>query len=196
MTPKVFVRFKAAVRNPILTLKNYISDVADLQKVIAVNKPHNNDIQYCVTVWREDCVVDMDKKYKNISLYHQYDYIDGHPIIATDTDTKFEFIMPKILYPNDIRQYLWAQFGSTLNFKPDANLANTPLTFSVHNQSSVGLRSCVAGAPSIIEWKTVSYRPLSNKDTVVDTNLNQLWPENTGKLPIGLTQLFNQEKAR
>ena len=192
MNPKVFARFKATVQNPLLTLEEYISGINDLQKVIAVHKP--NDIQYCVTVWRENCVVDIDKTFENIPLFHKYDYIDGHPIIATDTDTKFEFIMPKILYPNDISQYLFANFGSTLNFKPDASMMNTPMTFSVHNGSAIGLRSSAVGAPSIIKWKTVSYRPLSDKDTVVSENLNQLWPENIGKLPVGLVKLFGNER--
>ena len=189
MKPDVFARFKASVQNPLLTLEEYISGINDLQKVIAVHKP--NDIQYCVTVWRENCVVDMDKKYKNIPLYQQYDYIDGHPIIATDTDTKFEFIMPKILYPNDIKKYLLEHYGSTLNFKPDESTVNTPMTFSVHNARSIGLRSFATGAPSIIKWKTVSYRPLSDKDTVTDEHLNQIWPEKTGGLPVGLLELFN-----
>ena len=66
------------------------------------------------------------------------------------------------------------------------------MTFSVNNQSAVGLRSCATGAPSIIKWETVSYRPLSDKDIVVDKNLNQLWPEKTGSLPVGLVELFNR----
>ena len=190
MKPDVFARFKASVQNPILTLEYYISGVDDLQKIIAERKP--NDVQYRVIVRRENCVVDMDKTSRKIPFYDKYQYIDGHPIIATETDETFEFIMPKILYPNDIKTYLLEHYGSTLNFKPDESMNNTPMTFSVHNQSAVGLRSFATGAPSIIKWETVSYRPLSDKDTVTDEHLNQIWPEKTGSLPVGLVELFNR----
>ena len=190
MKPDVFARFKASVQNPILSLEYYISGVDDLQKIIAERKP--NDVQYRVTVRCENCVVDMDKTFEKIPLRDQHKYIDGHPIIATETDETFEFIMPKILYPNDIKKYLLEHYGSTLNFKPDESMNNTPMTFSVHNQSAVGLRSFATGAPSIIKWKTVSYRSLSDKDIVVDENMNQIWPEKTGKLPVGLVGLFNR----
>ncbi len=195
MKPAVFARFKASVQNPILTLEYYISGVDDLQKIIAERNP--NDVQYRVTVRRENCVVNMDKTSRKIPFYDKYQYIDGYPIIATDTDETFEFIMPKILYPNDIKKYLLEHYGSTFNFKPDESMNNSPMTFSVHNESSVGLRSFATDAPSIIKWETVSYRPLSEKDIVVDKNLNQIWPEKTGSLPVGLVQLFNRgtEKA-
>lgn len=190
MKPDVFARFKASIQNPILTLEYYISGIDNLQKIIAEKKP--NDVQYRVTVRRENCVVNMDKTSRKIPFYDKYQYIDGHPIIATEIDETFEFIMPKILYSNDIKKYLLEHYGSTLNFKPDESTVNTPMTFSVHNQSAVGLRSCATGAPSIIKWKTVSYRPLSDKDTVTDEHLNQIWPEKTGSLPVGLVELFNR----
>ncbi len=195
MKPEVFTRFKASIQNPILTLEYYVSGIDNLQKIIAERKP--NDVQYRVTVRRENCVVNMDKTSRKIPFYDKYQYIDGHPIIATEIDETFEFIMPKILYPNDIKKYLLEHYGSILNFKPDESMVNTPMTFSVHNESSVGLRSFATGAPSIIKWKTVSYRPLSDKDTVTDEHLNQIWPEKTGSLPVGLVELFNRgtEKA-
>ena len=34
------------------------------------------------------------------------------------------------------------------------------------------------------------------KDIVVDENMNQIWPEKTGKFPVGLTQLFNQSAEK
>ena len=45
-----------------------------------------------------------------------------------------------------------------------------------------------------IQVKKAVYSYIRDKDIVVDENLNQIWPKNTGKLPVGLAELFSKER--
>jgi len=69
----------------------------------------------------------------------------------------------------------------------------------------IGKSKFVENSPVYLEsfdGFNVKYRPLANnsitEDVIIDTNLNQIWPENTEKIPVVLTELLSQttEKVR
>ncbi|MBQ6736709.1 MAG: hypothetical protein IJQ90_04480 [Alphaproteobacteria bacterium] len=193
MKPEVFTRFNATTHFPGLVSIEHgnVSNINELREFVNKFGPRD-DRTYRVTILRESCVVNMDKKIKNIPFYHQNRYIDGHPIIATDTDAKIELILPQLMYPNDVAEYLIKKYGQKFDFKPENFDLKTPMFLDICEHSSIGLRNSRTGAPTHMKWHTVDCEPLSEKDIVVDKNLNQLWPEKTGKLPVGLVELFNR----
>jgi len=194
MKPEVFTRFKVITTIPGFGSINYdnISNIDDLRKYVGLR---NVDTLYYITILRENCVVNMDKKSEKISPYHQHKYIDGHPIIATETDAKLKLFLPKLMYPNDVKQYLIKKYGCYDEFDTQID-PKTPVFFNVFEHTSIGLRlSATVPAPRM-KWHDVHCEPLSKKDIVVDKNLNQLWPVNTGKMPMELTQLFAQKTEK
>lgn len=191
MKPEVFVRFKATMHIPSLGSIGYdISNIDDLREFVGKFGPRD-DSPRRVTVLRESCVVNMDKKCKDTSIFDKNKYIDGHPVIATETDAKFEFILPTLMYPNDVAEYLIKKYGSKFNFDLKKFDPTTPLFVNIFEHTSVGMRLSATSPAPRMKWHDVDCKPLSKKDVVVDKNLNQIWPENTGKLPNGLVKLFN-----
>lgn len=197
MKPEVFVRFDATTYFPGFGSIGHdnILTVDELREIVNNFGPRDNSLRR-VTVLRKNCVVDMDKKRKDISIFDKNKYIDGHPIIARETDAKIELILPQLMYPNDVAEYLIKKYGQKFNFNPKKFDQNIPLFFNVFEHTSVGMRVSATSPAPRMKWHNVHCETLSKKDVVTDKNLNQLWPENTGKLPVGLVKLFNQEKTR
>ena len=174
MKPEVFVRFEATMHIPSFGSIGYdISNIDDLREFVGKFGPRD-DSPRRVTVLRESCVVNMDKKCKDTSIFDKNEYIDGHPVIATETDAKFEFILPTLMYPNDVAEYLIKKYGQKFDFKPENFDQKTPMFFDICEHSSIGLRNSRTGAPTHMKWHDVDCNPLSKKDIVVDKTLNQI----------------------
>lgn len=197
MKPKVFARFDATMYFPGFGSVGHdnILNIDELLEIVKEFGPRDNSPRR-VTISRKNCVVNMDKKNNNISLRYKDRYIDGHPIIAIETDAKIELVLPTLMYPNDVVEYLIKKYGRRFNFKPENFDPKTPVFLDVSEHISVGTRISEFSMPSYKKWHTVNCKPLSEKDIVVDKNLNQLWPIATGKPPVGLLKLFNQGKRR
>ena len=197
MNPAVFAKFDATMHFPDLISIGHdnILNIDELREIVNKFGPRDNR-PWHVTVLRKNCVVDMDKKYNNISLYHKNRYIDGHPIIATETDAKIELFLPQLMYPNDVAEYLIKKYGQKFNFNPKKFDQKIPLFFDVFEHSSVGMCLSATSPAPRMKWQDVHCTPLSKKDVVTDKNLNQLWPENTGKLPVQLIELLDKNKEK
>lgn len=193
MSYKTVVTFDFHDKRPWTTLAARVDNIDDVKKLVAESPI---DLPHTAEVIRTVDIIDLDKHAKN-SLFKR-NAIDGHPIVASLYGGKFSFVFPNILYSDDIKKYLIKKYGSVLNFAPEENLSNTPLLFNVFEDSSVGLRNSKTGMPTYHKWHVVSWSVVTNDHTIVDRNMNQLWPlnENVGKIPVGLVKLFENQKVR
>ena len=197
MKPVVFVSFTVTIHTS-LAIEHEFPNISidDLQKYILEHGPKNFDMPYVVTIKCKNNVVDTDETCKKIPLLHQHDYIDSHPIITTKDDCKFDIIMPKLIYANDVKEHLIKTYGTLGKFDPKKFDPKTPVFLDVFEHTGVGLRNSKTGAPTHMKWYTVNCKPLSKEDIVVDKNLNQIWPVKTNKPPVGLVELLNKKTEK
>lgn len=139
---------------------------------------------------RKVAVVNMDKRQRH--MLNSVPSYDGHPVVSSFEDGKFTFMFPILWYPSDVNKYLIERYGSVLNFNPSEESMDKPISFHVFRNNSIGLRNPKTGAPTEQVWRSVSWRHLGDFDVVVDANLNQIWPEATGKSPAALVEIFNK----
>lgn len=191
MTYKVVVSFDFQEKHPWATFGAQIDNIDDVKKLVAespIELPHIAEITRTINI------IDLDKNAKN-SLFKR-NAIDGHPIVSSLDGGKFLFVFPNILYSDDIKKYLIKKYGSVLNF--EENLSKTPLLFDVFEHNSVGLRDSKTGMPTYQKRHFVSWNIVTNNHTIVDRNMNQIWPldENVGKIPVGLIKLLSKKTEK
>ena len=197
MKPVVFVSFTVTIHTS-LAIEHEFPNISidDLQKYILEHGPKNFGMPYVVTVKCKNNVVDTDKTCEKIPLLRQHDYINNHPIISTEDDCKFDIIMPKLIYANDVKEHLIKTYGTLGKFDPKKFDPKTPVFLDVFEHTGTGLRNSKTGAPTHMKWYTVNCKPLSKKDVVVDERLNQIWPAKTNKPPVGLVELLNKQTEK
>ena len=191
MSYKTVVTFDFQENRPWTTFVAQINNLDDVKKLVSesqIELPHTAEVIRTINI------IDLGQKAKN--SFFKRNAIDGHPIVSSLDGGKFSFVFPSILYSDDIKKYLMEKYGSALGFAPEENLSKTPLLFNVIKHSSVGLRNPKTGAPTYQNWRSVWWQALKQNDIVVDNNLNQLWPINTGKPPVGLIELLNNKNEK
>ena len=118
---------------------------------------------------------------------------NGGPIVADS----FDFIVAKKLtYLKDLKNYVNENFkGQHLCDAPQDVIfknfshfkQNQPIFFTGPYEYN---GSFLPDAP--LEERPLTCRPLTDKDIVVNTNLQQIWPKATGKTPNVLVELLNK----
>lgn len=107
---------------------------------------------------------------------------EGIDLIVTD----------KLIYPQDVRKMLTTKYGDVLDFDTNKKWnEKQPVYFSgVTSNTQYGLRDSKTGAPTSYTIHSVNCRELSDTDIVINTNMNQIWPIKTNKMPTLLTELL------
>ena len=98
-------------------------------------------------------------------------------------------VVNNVLYAPKLREALSKVYGNTLNFEPISD--TLPVIFYGVQSFEKPVFSGDKGKPvKLVKEFEVNYRHVTKDEYIVDENLNQLWPEKTGKVPPVLTQLL------
>ena len=117
---------------------------------------------------------------------------NDRPII---TDS-FDFIVAdKLTYIKDLKEYLNKNFEKSSSDTPQDVIfknfsqfkRNQPIFFTGPYEYN---GSFLPDAP--LKERPLTCRPLTDKDVVVNTKLQQIWPKATGKTPPALIELLNK----
>lgn len=187
MSYKTVVTFEFN-NHPFISQVDNIDDVKKLVAQSPIDLPHTAEVIRTVNI------IDLNKSAKN--SFFTKKAIDGHPIVSSLDGGKFSFIYPNLVYADDIKKYLMEQYGSTFDFRPSNDFTGVPMIFDIIEHSSVGLRNPKTGMPTYQKWHSVLWRALTDKEVVVDKNMNQLWPANTGKPPVELVNLLKKRTEK
>ena len=145
MKPEVFVSFTVTIHKS-LAIEHEFPNISidDLQKYILEHGPKNFGMPYVVTIKCKNNVVDTDKTCEKIPLLRQHDYINNHPIISTEDDCKFDIIMPKLIYANDVKEHLIKTYGALGKFDPKKFDPKTPVFFEIfeHKKKTLEIQGC------------------------------------------------------
>lgn len=102
------------------------------------------------------------------------------------------FVSNKLLYLRDVKRYL--QKDSTLK------TLNIQVADKIKQDTPVLFRELAyypySDSPKKKRENRFDVRPLTEQDVVVDKKLNQIWPEKTGKLPVGLVELLAKQTEK
>ena len=118
-----------------------------------------------------------------VSTYNQ------HPITQTMREHFGFYIMDKLQFASDIKKYLDEHFDSKTDAVSfDASCNDLPIAFSgwETKRHQLPFKSYMTSVRNIL------YRYIGHNETVVDKNLNQIWPMATGKPPVALVELLNK----
>ncbi|MBR6364186.1 MAG: hypothetical protein IKS08_03820 [Alphaproteobacteria bacterium] len=186
METSTFFEFKAVIHNPTKPTTWKVAGLNDLQYTLINYGPNDMDIPYSVTILCKKYLLNVSENPMHIPAHQRKKYRCGHPIISSEDKGKIEIITPKLIYPNDVRDFLINTYGSTLNFNIRKFDSKRPVFLQVYKQKNAELNNS----------KTkyfVSCRSLLDSDIVVDENLKKLWKTNTGKKAEELQEFFNQK---
>ena len=175
-----------------LNEKEKNSSFKTIEELKGVIKNNNSFVPYVLDITRSVQVIDTDT----------VEYMSQAPFVITAAPTVLGcegirmIVSNKLTYPQDVRNILNQQYGSTLDF--DVNKQwheSTPVYFSgVNERKQYGLRNSKTDAPSSYTLYFVKCRPLGSKDIVVDDNLNQIWSQKTNAAPKELIALLAKTK--
>lgn len=156
-------------------------------------KQKSDFVPYTAKIQR-NIVKDLQKNTPENELFNPFNNDELKVGDFITTDNMSFMVKDKLLYPKDVRSILKEKYGNTLDF--DKNIdENTPVAyFYVTESERIGLRDALTGRPTSYTFRGVSYSLLTPKDIVVDTNLNQIWPVKTGKMPDALVKIFSKQK--
>lgn len=181
-----------------------LSNIQELREYVAANAKSEFSEPNEIEVRRILKLIDLDRNIEDMSKREQFKYIisdakpiDGHPVEAVFNGGNFRFIMPRLMYPSDVRKYLIDYYGSTLNFTPESEF--TPVIFNVIEEDKrTGLRNSKTGEPTYYTLYSVNWRPLTNQDVVVNEKMRQIYPLNAnhGRTPRGLVELLNKKHEK
>lgn len=111
----------------------------------------------------------------------------------TITDKINFVVLDRILYPQEIRDALIKKYGGVLNFQPTDE--TKPVLFYGVKSFKKPVFSGLKGEPvKHVNVFEVDYRCAQDNEIIVDSNLNQIWPEKTSKAPETLTQLLSRTR--
>ena len=117
---------------------------------------------------------------------------NNYPGQVMKTDDFTFVVADRLMYLDDLIAYVkknaTGKECQDVNFKNIAQYRyDNPIFFTGHEHNG----SFLPDKP--IEKRTLTCRPITNNDIVVDKNLNQIWPVKTGKPPVGLVELLNKK---
>lgn len=145
----------------------------------AVKEHHKSDTPYGITVIRGVKVVGRNNK------HNVYSTVANEKIVL--------FVCDKLMYPADAHQFLFKKYGRVFDFNAKELEENIPLrSLNVFEHQSVGLRT--KHGPSEITWHSVYCEQARPQDIIVNPDLQQMWPENTGYVPNVLTEMLARTK--
>lgn len=123
--------------------------------------------------------------------WQDFENMPGEEEITTD---KINFVvLDRILYPQEIRDALIKRYGGVLNFQPTSE--TKPVFFYGVKSFKKPVFSEIKSEPvKHVNVFEANYRCAQDNEIIVDSNLNQIWPENTGKEPETLIQLLSKTK--
>ena len=164
--------------------------IDDLKLVIKNARDYFN-MPYKLNVTRAVQILHTDLPKEDKSGIIEMSPAQPHPHILKREG--FDFIVSdKLTYPRDVRETLIKKYGSTLGFDNERKWDENKPVFmdGIIENTRYGLRDSKTGAPTQYTMRDVVCYPLTDKHIVMDGNLNQIWPEKTGKTPTVLTELL------
>ena len=171
-----------------------ITTIDELKTVIKNGKDYFK-MPYMLSVKRDVQIFDKDVSDNDKSKISSFSKANIHPI-SVGTEHINMIVTNELMYPQDVRAILHQKYKGTLDF--DSNNKwneKEPVYFSgVTENTKYGLCNSKTGTPSQYTLRSVNCRHLNSKDIVVDEHLNQIWPKNTKKIPVALTQLLARTK--
>ena len=174
MKLRVFVEFTVSEPLGALAPETPFKTIEELQDYIAQQK---ETLPYFLEVNRSCYVADQDLPGKKPEKHHS---------------GTFKFIVSdKLMYPQDAQNYL--------------KLDEKPISLQINNANEIQQNTPVlfrelahypmdnyTKKPQKKRDNHFEIRPLTAQDIVVDKNLHQIWPEQTGKAPLGLVKMLQQ----
>ena len=152
--------------------------VEDLRNYVSSQK---EELMYSLEVNRSCYVSDKDLPTRKPEKHH-----GGH----------FQFfVSDKLIYPQDVQRYLQKN-SVTKSLRidnADKIKQDTPVLFRELVFYPMDTRSQI---PQKKRNNSFEIRPLTEQDVVVDKNLNQIWPKNTGEAPVGLVELLAKQTEK
>ena len=170
---------------------DFFNKIDDLKLAIKNGRDYFK-MPYKLSVTRTVQITEPDLPNKNEHNIICVPYIQLSPHILKREG--FDFIVSnKLIFPNDVREALTKKYGSTLNFDTNKQLDEKQPVFlgGVIGKRRYGMRDSRTGAQT--QMRKVVYYPLTDKHVVIDENLNQIYPEKTGKMPSVLTELLSKK---
>lgn len=165
-------------------------------------KQNCKDAHTPLTVTRTVQIIDTDNTTNRFG-------ITTTPVILGKENVSL-IVADKLMYPNDVRMMLMEKYGSLLNLNNCIGNEVKPVFFGgVNKETKLGLRKNTrlginninlndssVGNPTRYNLYHVNCRYLNNKDIVINTNMKQIWPINTGIMPLELSQLLAKKKEK
>lgn len=148
---------------------------------------------YKLNITRTVQIVDTDLQKENGHGIIGVSYDQPHPHVLKRDG--FDFIVSdKLIYPRDVRMILQKKYNSTIDFDTNRKWDEKQPVFldGIIENHRYGLRDSRTGAPTQYTMRSVVCYPLTDKHIVMDSNLNQIYPEQTGKMPTVLTELLSK----
>ena len=120
---------------------------------------------------------------------------ENQTVFGTKEEKHIHFyVMNNLQYAKDIRKTLNKEYGSTLNFSPNATLKKTPMIItSITKRTGTGLRMNQLSPASKFVFRRVNWRILEDNDIVVNNKLEQIWPNESGVIPAKLNDFIKQK---
>jgi len=109
------------------------------------------------------------------------------------TDELNFIVVDKVLYAPIIREILIKEYGNTLNFKSISN-AKPVILYGVKSFEKPVFSGDKGEPVKRVKAIEADYRYVKDDETIIDENLNQVWPEKTDKVPPALVQLLSKTK--
>ncbi len=114
-------------------------------------------------------------------------------IIDIDSTDLCVIVADKLTYPNDVRDLLVQRYNNTFNFDKLNLPENKPVYFSgVREIEELGEINPNTGDRTTYTRRYIECRPLTDKDIIVNKDLNQIWPVATNKPPQQLLKLLKK----
>lgn len=187
---RVIFAYKISDKNTQIGESNSFNTIDDLKKVIK-NAREYFQMPYKLNVTRTVQIVEPDLQKENKFGIKEISAVQPHPHILKREG--FDFIVSdKLTYPRDVREILTKKYGNILDFDHKRQWDENQPVFldGVIENTQYGLRDSRTGAPTQYTMRSVVCYPLTDKHIVMDSNLNQIYPEKTNKIPSVLAELL------
>ncbi len=148
-------------------------DTIDDLKLTIKNGRDYFKMPYKLRVTRTVKIVDLDLDNEHNIISVPYTQIRPHILKLECCDF---IVSDKLTYPRDVREILTKKYGNTLNFDTRRQWDEKQPVFL----DGVTMRDVVC-------------YPLTNKNIIIDENLNKIYPKKTGKTPSVLTELLSKQ---
>ena len=178
MKLKLVVEFTVSEQAGVMAPETQFKTIEELQKYISLQQ---EELMYPLKINRSCYIFDEDLPTRKPEKHHSGNF-------------QF-FVSDKLVYPQDVKKYLQAN-GATKSIRvdnADKIKQDTPVLFRELVFYPMDTHSKI---PQKKRNNSFEIRPLTEQDVVVDKNLNQIWPKNTGKAPVGLVELLAKQTEK